>query len=163
MRRTGLAFLTLFWLLVGGLAWWGFSHQLNPNAQLAESAVAGGEIVLKRGPDGHYRAPGRINGQPVDFLVDTGATVVALPGPLASRLDLARGASVRVHTANGDAVAYATRLDRISLGGAVAERVAAHIVPGMRGDEALLGMSFLSRFDIAMSGGEMRLRPRKRG
>ncbi|MFZ5484793.1 MAG: retropepsin-like aspartic protease family protein [Pseudomonadota bacterium] len=158
MRRTGLAFLTLFWLLVGGLVWWGFAHYLNPNARLTEAAVAGGEIVLKRGPDGHYRAPGRINGQPVDFLVDTGATVVALPGPLAARLGLARGATLRVHTANGDAIAYATRLDQVSLGGAAAERVTAHIVPGMRGDEALLGMSFLSRFDIAMSGDEMRLR-----
>lgn len=160
MRRTGLTFLTLFWLLAGGLVWWGFTHYLNPNARLAETAVMGGEIVLKRGPDGHYRAPGRINGQPVDFLVDTGATVVALPGALADRLGLTRGATVRVHTANGDAIAYATRLHQISLGGAAAERVTAHIVPGMQGDETLLGMSFLSRFDIAMSGDEMRLRPR---
>jgi aspartyl protease family protein len=67
---------------------------------------------------------------------------------------------VRVQTANGEAGAYATRLDRGDLGGAVAVDGAAHIVPGMAGDEALLGMSFLARFEIAMSGDAMRIRGR---
>lgn len=160
MQRTGTVMIVIGWLLLAGVIWWGFEQYLNPNAHLAEVAGAGGEVVLKRGPDGHYRAPGRINGQPVAFLVDTGATVVALPEALADRLGLQRGAAMRVHTANGEAMAYATRLDEIDLGGAVARDVAAHIVPGMTGDEILLGMSYLGRFEIAMNGDGLRIRGR---
>lgn len=160
MRRTGLVMMVLGWLLLAGVIWWGFAQYLNPNAHLAEVAGPGGEVVLERGPDGHYRAPGRIDGRPVAFLVDTGATVVALPEALADRLGLQRGAALRVHTANGEAVAYATRLAEVDLGGAVARDVAAHIVPGMTGDEALLGMSYLGRFDIAMNGDRLKIRGR---
>jgi aspartyl protease family protein len=160
MRRTGTVMIVLGWLLLAGIIWWGFEQYLNPNVNLANVSVAGGEVVLKRSPDGHFRAPGRIDGQAVDFLVDTGATVVAVPDGVAARLGLRRGAAQRVHTANGEAVAYATRLGRVELGGASAEAVAAHIVPGMAGDEALLGMSFLARFEIAMRGDEMRIRAR---
>jgi aspartyl protease family protein len=158
MRRTGTVMIVAGWLLLAALIWWGFEHYLNPNARLANATVEQGEVVLARGPDGHFRAPGRIDGEAVDFLLDTGATVVAISEPLARRLNLTRGAAVQVRTANGDAVAYATRLERVSLGGAVARDVPAHIVPGMAGDEALLGMSFLARFEIAMNGDEMRIR-----
>lgn len=160
MQKSGTVMIVLGWLLLAGMIWWGFDHYLNPNARLAEVTVESGEVQLKRGPDGHFRAPGRIDGQPADFLVDTGATVVAVPEALARRLNLKPGLAERVHTANGEAVAYATRLNRVDLGGAVAHDVAAHIVPGMAGDEALLGMSFLARFEIAMSGDEMRIRGR---
>ncbi len=160
MRRTGTTMMVIGWLLLAGVIWWGVEGHLNPNADLARNTVEGGEVVLLRGPDGHYRAPGEINGQPVEFMVDTGATVVAIPDSLATRLGLARGLAVRVHTANGDAVAYETRLDGVRLGGALATDVAAHVVPGMTGDEVLLGMSFLSRFEIGMRGKEMRVRPR---
>jgi aspartyl protease family protein len=115
--------------------------------------------VLKRGPDGHYRGPGLINGVPVDFLVDTGATEVALPESVARKLNLERGVAMRVHTANGDSVSYATRtrLAQVSMGGITAHDIAASIVPGMAGNEALLGMSFLGRFEVTMTGDEMRI------
>ncbi|NTV95061.1 MAG: TIGR02281 family clan AA aspartic protease [Thiobacillus sp.] len=160
MPRTGTVMIALGWMLLAGMIWWGFDGYLNPNARLADVTVADGEVVLKRGPDGHFRAPGRIDGQPVEFLVDTGATVVAVPEGLARRLHLKPGLAQRVQTANGEAMAYATRLDRVELAGAGADQVAADIVPGMAGDEALLGMSFLTRFEIAMNGDEMRIRKR---
>ena len=160
MRRTGTLMIVLGWLLLAGMIWWGFSSYLNPNAQLANVTVANGEVVLKRGPDGHFRAPGRINGEPVDFLVDTGATVVAIPESLARRLGLKPGLAEGVQTANGQAIAYATRLTEVDLGGATAYDVSANIVPGMTGNEALMGMSFLARFEIAMNGDEMRIRGR---
>lgn len=156
--RPGTVMITLGWLLLAGMIWWGFEQYLNPNAKLGSASPTTGEIVLKRGPDGHYRAPGHINGQPVDFLVDTGATVVALPESLAGRLGLRSNQAQRVHTANGETIAYALRVDTVELAGASASNVAAHIVPGMTGDEALLGMSFLSRFEITIAGDEMRLR-----
>jgi aspartyl protease family protein len=160
MPRAGTLMIAAGWLLLAGLIWWGMDGYLNPNAGLSRMTDDRGEITLKRGPDGHFRAPGEINGAPVDFLVDTGATVVALPEEVARQLGLERGPAHSVHTANGRAVAYSTRLHQLDLGGARAENVAASIVPGMTGDEALLGMSFLSRFDIAMTGDTLTLRAR---
>ncbi len=160
MKRTGIFMISLGWLLVAGLLWWSFDRVLNPNANLANAEIENGEVVLQRGPDGHFRATGLVNGQPVDFLVDTGATSVALPERLARRLNLRFGPAERVHTANGEAVAYSTRLDQVILGGATAYDVSSHISPGITGDEALLGMSFLARFEIVMNGDEMRIRRR---
>jgi aspartyl protease family protein len=152
------------WLLLAGLIWWVVDGQLerrsNPNASLATVVGGEGEVVLKRGRDGHYRAPGRIDGHPVDFLVDTGATEVAIPQALASAIGLRAGRAFQAQTANGPTVAYATRLASVSLGGLEARGVAGTIIANPGSEEVLLGMSFLSRFDIAISDGEMRLRAR---
>ncbi len=152
------------WLLLAGLIWWvmggALERQHNPNAELARVTEPAGEIVLKRGRDGHYRAPGRINGLPVDFLIDTGATQVAIPLEPARAMNLRAGRAFQAQTANGLALAYATRLDSVSLGGLQARDVAGTIMANPGTEEVLLGMSFLSRFDIAIRDGEMRLRAR---
>jgi len=165
MRRGGVLMIIAGWLLLAGLIWWVMAGQLerrnNPNAGLAE--VAGDvahEVVLQRGRDGHYRAPGRIDGHPVAFLVDTGATEVAIPKALADSIGLRAGRAFQAQTANGPTVAYATRLASVSLGGLEAREVAGTIIANPGSAEVLLGMSFLSRFDIAISYGEMRLRAR---
>mgnify|MGYP002348806255 CR=1 FL=1 len=152
------------WLLIAGLIWWVMGGALerrhNPNAELAQVVGARDEIVLKRGRDGHYRAPGRINGQPVDFLVDTGATQVAIPLDLARSIGLRAGRAFQAQTAMGVTVAYATRLASVSLGGLETRDVAGTLIANPGSDEVLLGMSFLSRFEISMRDGEMRLRAR---
>ncbi|PIX96744.1 MAG: TIGR02281 family clan AA aspartic protease [Hydrogenophilales bacterium CG_4_9_14_3_um_filter_63_34] len=169
MRRIGVLMMVVGWLLLAGLIWWVLDGQLerrnNPNAHLA--TVAAGtqrEVVLQRGRDGHYRAPGRINGHPVNFLVDTGATQVAIPQELARAIGLRAGRAFQAQTANGLSLAYTTRLDSVSLGSLQARDVAGTIMANdgvVEGaDEVLLGMSFLSRFDIAISNEEMRLRAR---
>lgn len=164
MRHHGLIMMIAGWLLLAVLIWWVMDRQvdeqLRPNAELARIEGPRGEVVLKRGRDGHYSAPGRINGQPVFFLVDTGATQVAIPQTLANRLGLRPGLAFRAHTANGVVVTYATRLASVSLGGLTAEDVAGTILPDMPGDGVLLGMSFLARFDVSIQDGEMRLRAR---
>ncbi|MBR9772298.1 MULTISPECIES: retropepsin-like aspartic protease [Halomonas] len=162
-RGPGLAMMLLFWVLFMGLGgWWATSwleQRLNPNANLNQ--VAEGEpLRLKRGPGGHFVAPGSINGTPVTFLVDTGATRVALPGDLAARLSLPDLGSAWFHTANGRAQGTLTRLDSVTLGGLSATRVDGSISPGMEGETALLGMSFLGRFDIAIRGDILELQAR---
>jgi len=164
MRRTGLLMIVAGWLLLAGLIWWvmggALERQHNPNAELARVTESAGEIVLKRGRDGHYRAPGRINGQAVDFLVDTGATQVAIPMDLAQRIGLRPGRAFQAQTAMGVTVAYTTRLQSVALGGLEMRDIAGTLIANPGSDEVLLGMSFLSHFEIGIRDGEMTLRAR---
>jgi aspartyl protease family protein len=160
MRRSGTFMLILGWLLIAGLIWWVMDGQLRPNAHLASVTGDRFEVVLERGMDGHYDAPGFINGQPVHFLVDTGATQVAVSADLAARLGLPRGPAGQAQTANGTVTTFATRLETVSLGGLTAHNVAGGILPRMPDDAVLLGMSFLSRFDVTIRGDEMVIRRR---
>ena len=74
-------------------------------------------VILEQDRNGHYEAEGQINGQSVTFLVDTGATDVALPESKARALGLEFGPRVKVMTAAGPANAWVTRLDEINVGG----------------------------------------------
>lgn len=114
-------------------------------------------VVLKRGLDGHYRAEALINGEPVDVLVDTGATGVAISQRVADRLNLKSLTAVRTNTANGTAIGYMVRLSSVKIGGVEANNVSAMIAPGLEGD-VLLGMSFLARMDVRLFKGEMTIK-----
>lgn len=124
----------------------------NPNASLVAGHADGGRVVLERNRSGAYVAPGQINGQPVTFLVDTGASSVAMPDGVARRLGLARGAEFRTQTAAGITTSYATWIDSIVIGGIRVTNVRGSIVPAMGGDEVLLGMTFLQHIDFSQQG-----------
>ncbi|SEL58775.1 retropepsin-like aspartic protease family protein [Halomonas daqiaonensis] len=163
-RRAGLGMMLLFWVLfLGGGAWWFHGYleaQRNPNAHLANVVVGEGEpVVLERNRAGHFVATGRINDQPVEFLVDTGATYVAVPAEMAEQLGLESIGSAWFNTANGRVRGELTRLDEVSLGGFSAREVRGSISPGLSGETALLGMSFLGRFDIEIRDSRMVLHP----
>ncbi len=111
-------------------------------------------LTIEAGRGGHYLADGTVNGSQVRFLVDTGATDVALSESLARELGLEFGPRVTVMTAAGPAPAWMTRLDSVSLGGLERRNVRATITPGL-GEEALLGMSFLKHFSIRQEGGNL--------
>lgn len=111
-------------------------------------------VILEQGQGGHYFAAGTINGQPVDFLVDTGATDIAISNAVAQRLGLDFGPKITVMTAAGPAPAWLTRLDSVSIGGLQHDNVRASITPGL-GEQALLGMSFLKHFSIRQEGGNL--------
>ena len=134
--------------------------QENPNRDLAISLDAGGrpQVVLARNRAGHYVAPGRINGESVIFMIDTGATDVALPLDLARRLGLRLGAGRMARTANGDVQTWSAVLEEVDLGGLMAHRVRASILPNMPGNQVLLGMSYLKRFELLQRDGMLILR-----
>lgn len=111
-------------------------------------------VILEQGQGGHYFVTGAINGQPVDFLVDTGATDIAISNAVAERLGLDFGPKITVMTAAGPAPAWLTRLDSVSIGGLRHDNVRASITPGL-GEQALLGMSFLKHFSIRQEGGNL--------
>ena len=134
--------------------------QENPNQDLAVSLDAGGrhQVVLARNRAGHYVAPGHINGEPVVFMIDTGATDVALPLDLARRLRLRLGEGRLARTANGDVQTWSALLDEVDLGGLTARRVRASVLPNMAGDQVLLGMSYLKQFELIQRDGTLILR-----
>ncbi|MEG7522842.1 MAG: TIGR02281 family clan AA aspartic protease [Chromatiales bacterium] len=152
------------WALLLGLLAMFFSNlleqQSNPNRDLVNSSTESGpkEITLLRNRAGHYVAPGFINGAPVIFLLDTGATNVAVSASLAERLALKRGAQSISLTANGRVRTWLTRLDRVQLGSIIRQDVRATIMPGMVGDEVLLGMSFLKHLELVQKGKTLILR-----
>ncbi|MCB1743853.1 MAG: TIGR02281 family clan AA aspartic protease [Gammaproteobacteria bacterium] len=135
-------------------------QQHNPNQDVVGRVTGEGvrEVVLEQNRGGHYVATGTINGRSVDFLLDTGATQVAVPGDLAERMGLERGPRLSVQTANGVASAYRTRLESLTLGPLTFEQVPAVITPGMRGNEVLLGMNLLRSLELLQRGRELTLR-----
>jgi aspartyl protease family protein len=122
-------------------------------APIRREATPNARVVLAPDARGHYVAQGAVNGAPVRFMVDTGATAVTLSTELARRigLDPSQGDPVAVQTANGRVIGRRLKLDRVSLGELTLYQVEA-IVQGGLGEQALLGMSFLSRTDLRRDG-----------
>lgn len=131
----------------------------NPN-QMPQSVHGDGfvEVSLASSRQGHYVVNGQIDGHDVTFLLDTGATQVAIPSAVAEQLGLQRGAPIIISTANGRATGHRTRLDSLRLGDIELRDVAALIAPGMDGDEVLLGMSALKQLEFSQKGGTLVLR-----
>jgi len=152
----------LFWVLVlVGLtalfSYW-IDALRNPNRAVRSTVSARSvEIVLERNRQGHYHLSGLINGREVEFLLDTGATLVSVPESVARALNLPRGTDVPVQTANGMARAWQTRLATVRLGEIELHDVRAHINPGLSSGEVLLGMSVLKQLDFSQRGNTLTL------
>ena len=165
IQRIGRGMLYACWALVLGFLTWAadawLDRQANPNTDpLVRTADDGAtEVVLQRNRYGHYVASGEINGHPVQLMLDTGATDVAVPENLARRLRLQKLAPLRVSTANGYAAAWLTRIAEVRIGGIVLTDVRASINPGMNHDDSvLLGMSALKQVEFAQRGDRLVLR-----
>jgi aspartyl protease family protein len=111
---------------------------------------------------GDLVADGEVNGMPVRFVVDTGATLVTLPAREASRLglDYHNGQKTKMATANGEVIAYRVRLDTVRVGEMAVHDVDAVIAESDSLPFVLLGMSFLNRVDIRREGAIMTLTKR---
>jgi aspartyl protease family protein len=112
-------------------------------------STAGRQIVLSSGPGGHFLAQGSINGNATQFLVDTGATAVAIAQGEAERLGLKfrEGRRVMTQTANGTVPAHLVQLATLRIGDVEVRNVDAIVVPGQM-THVLLGNSFLTRFQM---------------
>lgn len=131
--------------------------------QLVSGAPAGegDKVVLMADANGHYLTPGTINGSPVQFLVDTGATYVSIGASEARRLGLSAssGQSVQTLTANGQGSATRIKLDKVQVGGIVLYGVEA-LVQQADLPFVLLGMSYLNRTDMQREGHALTLKKR---
>jgi len=140
--------------LLGGL--YLLFSMLEQNGGAVVSIDAGGAamIVLDQDRNGHYVVEGTINYQTVNFLVDTGATDVAIPESLARKLDLDFGPQIQVSTAAGPSKAWLTRLNEVSIGGIRRRDVRATITSG-EFNEVLLGMTFLRHYNMRQQNGKL--------
>ncbi|MBL8348366.1 MAG: retroviral-like aspartic protease family protein [Rubrivivax sp.] len=141
----------------------GAQHRLRVGAapsRLGTAAApgAGREIVIPVGPGGHFLTEGAINGRSVRFMVDTGATLVALSRAEATRigLDLRGARAVQTQTAGGVAAAQMLPLQRVRIGEVEIYDVMA-LVTEAQMPYILLGNSFLDRFQWRRENDVMRL------
>ena len=126
-------------------------------AQTSASGEGGGDVLrLPRSADGHYFVDGMVDEEPVRFMIDTGATRVALPATLARRLGYYQGREVTVRTAGGEATGSEFKVRRIRFGPFVADDVT--VVALIDLETPLLGMSLLQSVDLRQSGAGLELR-----
>ena len=121
---------------------------------LSAGSSSGSSVTLTADTQGHYVTMGQVNGGTVQFLVDTGATSIALPSADARRLGInyLNGQRGFTQTANGRAAAYRITLDTVKVGDITLHAVEAVVLEGDGLKIALLGMSFLNRTEMKRDG-----------
>ncbi len=115
---------------------------------------------IPRGANGHFEADAYVDGRRMGFMIDTGASVIALRQQDAARLGIRpaqRDFTARVTTANGVVFAAPAELASVELGGILVRNVAAVVLPDEALAQNLLGMSFLSRIHWQYQGGRLML------
>ena len=108
-------------------------------------------VAIQRGGRQEYLVAGTVNGLQVQFLVDTGANVVAMNSADARRLGIdyrLHGAPGAVQTAGGVVPAWSVTLDRVEVAGIVVRHVAASVIEGNHPAQLLLGMSWLGHVSM---------------
>jgi aspartyl protease family protein len=137
------------------------SLPLGP-ARRQQSPSAIEAVVVPSDASGIFIVEGHVNGRPIRFAVDTGATFIALSSSEAKRLGLAyrNGQRIVMKTANGGISAYRVKLDTVGVGNVSVHQVDAVITEGDGLPIALLGMSFLNRMEIRHEGAIMTLTKR---
>ena len=130
----------------------------QPFVSKADSG-APSKVTLSPDSAGHFLISGQVNGMPMRFLVDTGATLVALPESDAKRLgiDYRKGVPGISRTAAGEAPVYRVKLDSVTLGDITLLNVEGVVMVGPGLDVALLGMSFLNRTEMRRDGNYLTL------
>lgn len=110
-----------------------------------EANVSGQTTVIRMGEDGHFHVRALVNGHPVDFLVDSGATYTGLTDSAAKAADVEPDSAINIpiDTANGTVMVSTSRIATLVVGN-VQQRDARAVIGKSFGDTNVLGMSFLS-------------------
>lgn len=157
-RQLGLIPMLIFWCVVMGMLYLLMTHYLKPRHA---KVMANGDLVIKRSQDGHFYTLGKVNGVDAKFMVDTGASLVTVSEDFARKASIRGGVPTTFKTANGDAQGRIVDGVGISIGPVNITNLRVGV--GLRGhdsSDALLGQSFLSKFDIVMGKDQMVIRQR---
>ena len=129
------------------------------HARMGTGASAIESAVLTADVQGHFTTDGQVNGMPIRFVVDTGATLISLPASEARRLslDYRKGQKVMMGTANGNVPGFLVKLDTVRIGSVTLHGVDAIVMEGTGLTSPLLGMSFLNRMNMKREGDIMTL------
>lgn len=162
MDKTAKLMWIIFWVLALAALTYFFQdkieQQINPNQEVT-STTNGSQIsvTLAQNAQGHYVATGYINEHPVVFLLDTGATQIAIPAHLGATLGLRKGKTQRVRTANGTVNVSATLIDELRLGEITLTKLKGHLNPGMTDNTILLGMNALKQLELSQRNNTLTL------
>jgi aspartyl protease family protein len=131
------------------------------SAGRAAAAGGGSQISLTAGSGGHFITPGTINGHAVEFLVDTGATSIAMSMSDAKRMgiDYEKGRPIVGSTATARVNGYQVRLQKVRIQDVEVYDVEAAVLPGSM-SHLLLGNSFLTRFQMKRDNDQLTLTKR---
>jgi aspartyl protease family protein len=131
----------------------------HSEAPAASSAADSRSVVISPAPNGHFEVAGEVDGRRLDFMVDTGASVIALTARDAAMLGIHPAENeyvAMVQTANGTVHAAPVTLDRVEIDDIVVHDVAAMVLPDSALHDNLLGLTFLSRLrKFEYSGGKL--------
>ena len=155
--RWGTLGILAFWLVVMAGLYLVMEQVRQPRAAVQ---AADGALVIPRGSDGHFRVSGSVNGQPVQFMVDTGASLVVVTDALARRAGLEGGQVTQFRTANGVRQGRVVKAQAVAVGSFVMTGLSVGV--GYSGDDAedaLLGQNFLQHFEVQLLRDRMVLRP----
>ena len=163
-RRSGAS--SMRWGTLGILAFWlvvmAGLYLVMEQVRAPRAAVVAfdGALVIPRGNDGHFRVAGSINGQPVRFMVDTGASLIAVTDALAQQAGMEGGEVTQFRTANGVPPGRVVVAQSVAVGPLRVSGL--RVCTGYTGEaagDALLGQNFLQHFDVQMQRDRMVLRP----
>ena len=156
--RTNTLAILAFWLVVMGALYFGMKYFMAPRGATVTST---GSLVIPRHNDGHFRVAGTVNGVPVNCIVETGASLIAVTDAVAKKAGLTGGVPTTFRTANGN------REGRVAPSQSVTVRnlevAGLRVGTGYTGeseDDALLGQNFLRQFDVEIKRDSMVLNPR---
>lgn len=148
-------------IFLGAIAAYGLWDDISQTIRPQQTVFADqGKIIVPRSPDGHYYIAAEVNGAPVQFVLDTGATTLVLTRADADAAGLSPETlnfTSRAMTANGEVRTAPVRLDSVTIGPATDQNISA-VVNGGEMSQSLLGMTYLQRWGkIEITGGELTL------
>ncbi len=155
-QRFGHLYVLAFWAAVMGVVWFAMDRFMQPRQAVV---TAQGELVIPRHRDGHFYVQGSVNGKPLRFMIDTGASSVVVSEAFAQAAALPAGEPMTFHTANGALAGRMVRGVPVSAGPLAVSSLSVGVgLVGGRNEVGLLGQAFLSKFQMQMTREQMVLR-----
>jgi aspartyl protease family protein len=155
--RTGRIMYFLVWIII--FVGFFLFFQFQGKQESTEIISNGQELTVSADRNGNYVVKGSLNEYPIEFMIDTGASLVAIPKQIADNLHLSGRYPLYLTTANGVVEGLGTRVEQLTIGSFTIHDVKAVIIPANEDGLVLLGMNVLSKFQITQQNHQVTLKP----